>query len=71
VSSELDTFDLNNRIENNRLSWILHVGGMEPEHIPKRLMGRTPRGTRFVGRPNLTLEASSDRKVETLKLTIK
>jgi hypothetical protein len=51
IRNELKVFSVNNRIHNNRLNWIHHVGRMEPERIPKQLMDYTPRGTRSNGRP--------------------
>jgi hypothetical protein len=51
IRNELEIFSVNNRIQNNRLNWILDVGRMEPERIPKQLMDYTPRGTRSIGRP--------------------
>jgi hypothetical protein len=51
IRNELKVFSVNNRIQNNRLNWIHHVGRMEPESIPKQLMDYKPRGTRSIGRP--------------------
>jgi hypothetical protein len=44
--------NLSNIIQNNTIKWI-HVERMEPEGIPKQLMGYTHRGTRSIGRPKL------------------
>jgi hypothetical protein len=50
IRNELTIFSVNNRIQNNRLNWIYHVGRMAPERIPKQLMGYAPGGTRSIGR---------------------
>jgi hypothetical protein len=44
IRNELKIFIIDNRIQNNLLNWIHHVGRMEPECIPKQLMYYTPRG---------------------------
>jgi hypothetical protein len=33
IRNELKIFNVNNRIQKNRLNWIHHVGRMEPERI--------------------------------------
>jgi hypothetical protein len=47
--NELNIFNLNNIIQNNRLNWIQHVERMNPERIPKQLMEYTLRGTTSIG----------------------
>jgi hypothetical protein len=49
----LNIFNLNARIQNNRLNWIHHVERMEPERIPAQIMDYAPRGTRCLGRLKL------------------
>jgi hypothetical protein len=45
--------NLNNRVQNNRISWVHHVERMEPERIPEQSINDTPRGARSTGHPNL------------------
>jgi hypothetical protein len=75
IRNELKIFSVNSRIQNNRLDWIHHVGRMEPERIPMRLMAYTPRGTRSIGRPMsrwkdqpIQQRNGTDRKVQTLMM---
>jgi hypothetical protein len=70
--AEINIFNLNNRIQINRLNWIHHVERMKREGIPK-LMDYTPRGTGSIGRPNLCWKGQhvlqrngTDPKVQTL-----
>jgi hypothetical protein len=50
IRNELKIFSVNNRIQNNILNRIHHVGRMEPERVPEQLMDYTRRGTRSIGR---------------------
>jgi hypothetical protein len=75
IRTELTVFSVNNRIQNNRLNWIHHVGRIEPERIPKQLMDYTPRGIRSIGRPKprwkdqpIQYRNGTDRKVQTLRM---
>jgi hypothetical protein len=36
IMNELNIFDLNNRIQNNRLNWINDVERLKPERVPKQ-----------------------------------
>jgi hypothetical protein len=47
--NELNIFDWNNRIQNNRLNWINDLERLKPECIPKQLMGYTSAGRRSTG----------------------
>jgi hypothetical protein len=46
-------FNLNNRIRNNELNWIYQAERVQPEFIPKQLMGCAFRGMRSVARPEV------------------
>jgi hypothetical protein len=77
ITSELSILNLNNRIRNNRFNWIHHVEGIEPERIPKQLMGHILGGTRSTGLPKFSFKDQSilqgktaDPKVQTLLLML-
>jgi hypothetical protein len=48
IRNEINIFNLNNRIQNNRLNWIHHAKKIEPERIPKQLTDYTPGGTKSI-----------------------
>jgi hypothetical protein len=53
IRNELNVFNFNNIIQNNRLNWIHDGEKMEPERIPEQLMEQDPLDARsYAGRIN-------------------
>jgi hypothetical protein len=53
IRSELNIFNSNNQLQNNKLNWIHRAERMEPKQILKHLMDYTPTGIRSIGHMKL------------------
>jgi hypothetical protein len=51
IRNEINTFNSNGRINNNRLNCIHHGERIEPHCNPKQFIGYTPTGARSIGYP--------------------
>jgi hypothetical protein len=51
IRNEINIFNSNGRIHNNRLNCIPHGERIEPDCSPKQFMAYTPTGARCIGYP--------------------
>jgi hypothetical protein len=65
IRNELNIFNSNNTIHNNGIHCIYHDERMEPDRIPKQLMGYTLTGARYIVRPT---PSSTTARKKNLKL---
>jgi hypothetical protein len=51
IRSELEIFNLTERIENQKENWHEHILRMTTDRLPEVLLNYKPRGYRNIGRP--------------------